>query len=103
MALIKYIGTAHIREIAAADFKKLGVEGQRLLRFFRHEAVQVDDDVADTLEKELGDEFTKVKDDTSAELKSTKAEADTKPDTSSQPTNPTGHLSEDQITKPSGA
>lgn len=76
---IKYTGLAHFRELMAADFKKLGVEGQKALTFARHEATEVEDDVADVLLKELGDEFERVKADTAKATKSSTKTTDTPP------------------------
>lgn len=76
---IKYTGLAHFRELAAADFKKLGVEGQKALAFARHEATEVEDDVAKVLLKELGDEFEKVKEDTAEATKSSTKTTNTPP------------------------
>lgn len=68
MPLIKYVGLAHFRELLTADFKKAGVEGQKMLTFARHEAVKVTDEVADAIHKLVGDEFEEVQDDVEAEI-----------------------------------
>lgn len=80
MPLIKYIGTAHFRELLVDDFKKVGVEVESMLTFARHEAVKVSDEVADAIHKLVGDEFEEVKDDVDQELvrdASTEPAADT--------------------------
>lgn len=94
MAKIKYIGLSHFRELAAADFKKLGVEGQKFISFARHEATEVSDDVADALLGLLGDEFQKVKEDVAKASKS--STSSTEPPEDTQSTNPPGHFPEDQ-------
>lgn len=66
---VKYVGGSHFRELLEGDFKKLGVEGQKALTFAKHEVTQVEDDVADALEKFLGDEFVKVKADSGTLVK----------------------------------
>lgn len=72
MALIKYTGLAHFRELAAADFKKLEVEGQKALTWARGEVKEVSDEVADALHELLSDEFEKVKEDFQAATASSK-------------------------------
>lgn len=73
MAQIKYTGLSHFRELAAADFKKLGVEGQRALVWARGEVKEVSDDVANALHTLLGTEFQKVE----ADAKAAEAKKDT--------------------------
>jgi hypothetical protein len=68
MAQIKYIGTAHFRELLVEDFKKVGVEVDSMISFARHEVVKVTDEVADAIHKLVGDEFEGVKDDVDEEL-----------------------------------
>lgn len=95
---IKYTGLAHFRELAAADFKKLGVEGQKALTFARHEVTEVEDDVADALLNLLGDEFTKVKEDTA---KATKSKEDKT--SSSEATPPPGQAAGTSSAPPSAS
>lgn len=57
MALLKYTGFAHFRELRAEDFKRLGVEGQEAITFAREEVTEVTDKVAEIIYQVLGDEF----------------------------------------------
>lgn len=67
MALLKYTGLSHYRELLKSDFAKVGVEVKQALTFARHEVVEVADDVADAIHQLVGDEFEKVEGDVQAE------------------------------------
>lgn len=69
MALIKYTGLAHFRELLPEDFKKVGVEVEEAITFARHEVTEVADDIADAVQKLVSNEFTKVRKDTKAEIR----------------------------------
>lgn len=69
MALLKYTGLAHLRELLPDDFAKVGVEVKQALIFARDEVTEVADDVAEALTKLVGDEFTKVRKDTKAAVR----------------------------------
>lgn len=88
MALIKYIGLSHFRELMAEDFAKLGVEGQKALTWARAEIKEVEDDVADALHKILGTEFTKVEEDVKSATSKTKKSASASASTSTSPDAP---------------
>lgn len=60
MALIKYTGFAHFRELAEHDFEKLGAAGARAISFARHEVVEVSHEVAQAIMENLADEFERV-------------------------------------------
>jgi hypothetical protein len=68
MALLKYIGSSHYRELFKSDFAKAGVEVEKAITFARHEIVEVADDVAEAIHNLVGDEFEKVEDDVDKEL-----------------------------------
>lgn len=68
MPLIKYVGTAHFRELLVEDFKKAGVAVDGMITFARHEVTKVTDEVADAIHKLVGDEFEEVEDDVEEEL-----------------------------------
>lgn len=59
MAFLKYIGTSHFRVFRPEDFSRLGVEGVALVKWAKHEVVELMDDAADALMKHHGDEFEK--------------------------------------------
>lgn len=60
MAFIKYIGSAHFRVFRSEDFSRLGVEGVSLVKWAKHEVVELMDDAVDALLQRHGDEFEKV-------------------------------------------
>lgn len=64
MALIKYTGLSHYRELLESDFQKVDVKVKGALVFARNEVTKVSDEVANALMKLVGVEFAKVKDDT---------------------------------------
>lgn len=68
MALIKYTGLSHYRQLLASDLKKAGVEVDKAMTFARHEIVEVADDVAEAIHQLVGDEFEKVEGDVNKEL-----------------------------------
>lgn len=68
MALIKYTGLSHYRQLLKSDFAKVGVVVEQAITFARHEIVEVADDVADAIDKLVADEFEKIQDDVEAEL-----------------------------------
>lgn len=68
MPFIKYIGTAHFRELLVEDFKKAGVAVDEMITFAKHEVTKVTDEVADAIHKLVGDEFEEVQDDVEEEL-----------------------------------
>lgn len=86
MAHIKYTGTSHFRELLAADFKRLGVEGQKKTVWARGEVLEVPDEVAEVLIDSLGDEFDLVDDD----------------ETDEAPEPMTDRANEDEVESPSG-
>jgi hypothetical protein len=49
MAFVRYVGQADVRELNAADFKRVGVEGGKKLSFRRNEPVEVDDSLLESL------------------------------------------------------
>lgn len=49
MGYAKYVGQADVRELSAADFKRVGVEGGKKLTFRRNEPVEVDDALLESL------------------------------------------------------
>lgn len=57
MARVKYVGQAHTRELSAADFKTLGVEGEKKTVFARKEPVEVSDEVLKVLTDKMPKEF----------------------------------------------
>lgn len=61
MALIKYIGTAHYRQLLISDFEKAGVKVDQAITFAKDEVVEVSADVAKALDELVADEFEKVK------------------------------------------
>jgi hypothetical protein len=69
MALLKYVGTSHFRELLAEDFAKVGVEVKAAIVFGRNEATKVSDEVADAIHKLVGDEFEQVSEDVKAEIR----------------------------------
>lgn len=85
MALIKYKGLSHYRELLADDFKKVGVEVKEALVFARHEVTEVADDVADAVLKLVGDEFEKVRKDTKAAIRNLTTENPEPPQVQGQP------------------
>lgn len=91
MPHIKYTGLSHFRELAAADFKRLGVEGQKKLTWARDEVLEVSNEVADKLQELLGDEFEKVRKD----YRSSQAqEPATDSDNEDEVDHPDGHVPE---------
>lgn len=82
MALIKYTGLSHFRELMAEDFAKLGVETRKALTWARGEIKEVEDDVADVLHKLLSAEFTKVEEDVKSATSKTKKSTATSAPTS---------------------
>ena len=64
MALIKYTGLSHFRELLAEDLAKVGVEIEEALVFARHEVTDVSDKIAEAIHKLVGDEFEEVEGDT---------------------------------------
>lgn len=67
MALIKYTGTSHFRQLLVEDFAKVGVEVKDAITFGRHEVTKVTKQVADAIQKLVGDEFEQVSEDVKAE------------------------------------
>lgn len=68
MAVLKYIGGSHFRELLKEDFAKVGVEVENKIVFARHELVKVSNEVADAIHQLVGDEFEEVKEDVKDEL-----------------------------------
>lgn len=74
MPKVKYTGFSHFRELLAEDFAKVGVEVKEALVFARHEVTEVTDEIAEAIQKLVGDEFEKVRKDTKAEVRDLTAE-----------------------------
>lgn len=70
MPQIKYVGTAHFRELGSEDFKKFGADGQKKHTFARDEPTEVTDAVAKVLIDRLPDEFARVEEKKSAPMAS---------------------------------
>lgn len=68
MAVLKYIGGSHFRELLKEDFAKVGVEVEDKIVFARHELVKVSNEVADAIHQLVDDEFEEVKEDVKDEL-----------------------------------
>jgi uncharacterized protein with gpF-like domain len=68
MAVLKYIGGSHFRELLKEDFAKVGVEVEEGITFARHELVKVSDEVADAIHQLVDDEFEEVKEDVKDEM-----------------------------------
>lgn len=69
MALIKYTGLSHYRQLLKSDLAKAGVEVEAALTFARHEIVEVADDVAEAIHNLVGEEFEKVEGDVKGEVR----------------------------------
>lgn len=66
--LLKYVGTAHFRELLAEDFKKLGDLAHEAITFARDEVMEVRREVGTLILGNLADEFVQVEADTKTEV-----------------------------------
>lgn len=57
---LKYIGLANRRVLRTVDFERMGVEGIPQASWGRGETLDINDDAADAVMTQLGDEFEKV-------------------------------------------
>lgn len=66
--LLKYIGTAHFRELLEDDLEKLGAMGHNALMFAKDEVTEVAHEVYEAIMTNLADEFEAIENFTGLEL-----------------------------------